>query len=66
MLRFVEMLLRPFDNEDRELILRFRLWKSDWFPYRTYVMGDEKEFLDMLDGKIQPKWQWNRPCRWIR
>ena len=56
----IESLLRPFDNEDREWVLRFRLWKSDWFPYRTAeYLGYDKDTLEMHLGP----WEWNRPRR---
>ena len=62
MLRFIEKFLKPFDNDDRELVLRFRLWKMRWFPYRTAELID----FDENDNLILGPWEWYLPDKWKR
>lgn len=65
----IERVLSRWDNEDRELVVRWQLWKSRWFPYRTAEWrGYDESTLEMDLGP----WVWNRPqafkrsvtCRW--
>lgn len=57
----VEPILRQLDNEDRELVLRWRIWKMKWFPYRTAkLLGFDEETGTLKTGP----WRWNRPDRW--
>lgn len=54
----IERLLYLWNNEDNELILRWRIWKMRWFPYRT------AEFIGWDDEKDKIKlgpWKWHRP-----
>ena len=56
----IEPILRQFDREDRELVLRWRLWKMQWFPYRT----GEMIFPEDDDQEIEfGPWKWNKPRR---
>jgi hypothetical protein len=59
----ISQLLEPFDNEQRELVLRWRLWKQDWFPYR---LADYQGY-DATTGELKlGPWEWNRPRKWRR
>ena len=62
--RLIEAILEFFDKRhERELIIRWRLWKSRWFLYRTYDLEEmEKEWTE---GK-KPKARWNLPRKWPR
>ncbi len=61
--RLIEPFLRPFDNEEREWVLRWRIWKADWFPYRTAeFLGLNEDETDMVLGP----WEWHRPRKWRR
>lgn len=59
---FIEFFLRQFDNEDRELIIRFRLWKSRWFGYRTAKLEGFTEDGEMILGP----WVKHPPTRRLR
>jgi hypothetical protein len=54
--RLVERVLSRFNNEDRELILRWRIWKMHWLPYRTaeWIKNDQDEMV------LGP-WKWHLP-----
>ena len=55
---FENTFLARFDNEENEIILRYRLWKMKWFPYRTAeLLGFDEETDDLILGP----WKWNRP-----
>ena len=56
----ISRILERWDNENNELILRWRIWVMRWFPYRTAnFYGFDEE---TLEPKIGP-WKWNRPTR---
>lgn len=57
--RIVENILQPFDNENRELILRWRLWKTNWLPYRTAEILNLQD--DTAEDLILGPWKWNLP-----
>lgn len=61
--RLIESVLRRYDSEERELVLRWRLWKMEWLPYKTaeYLGYDEKK----QEMKLGP-WKWNKPDRWTK
>jgi hypothetical protein len=57
----VEPVLRLFDDEDHEYVLRWRLWTMRWFPYRTAEwLGWDEENDEMVLGP----WRWNAPDVW--
>lgn len=59
----IEPILRQFDNEQRELVLRWRLWKMEWFPYRLYeYLGHDDDTLEIEWGPVE----WNPPRRWVK
>ena len=58
-MRLIERVLGFFDNEERWLIVRWRLFKSDWLPYRTAMFKGVDEAGEM---KLSP-WEWHRPRR---
>jgi hypothetical protein len=61
LMRRIEAPLRWFDSEDRELVLRFRLWRYRWFPSRwAELRGWDEETNQMILGP----WKWQRPDRW--
>jgi hypothetical protein len=58
--RAVESVLRPFDHEGNELVVRWRIWTQNWFPYRTaQFLGLNEDKTEMVLGP----WEWNRPRR---
>lgn len=57
-MKIIEFFLAPFDNEENELIVRHRIFMSNWFPYRTIeFLGYDEENNKALWGKTE----WNRP-----
>jgi hypothetical protein len=56
--RFIERRLQRRDSEDSERVVRFRLWRMRWFPYRVH----EIESVDMEHERIV--WgpsKWRKP-----
>jgi hypothetical protein len=65
MIHLCSLLDRLDPNDERELVLRWYIWKTKWFPYRTAeVLGWDEEIQDL---KLGP-WEWHRPdrFRWSR
>ena len=63
MKRFVEFFLRPWDNEDNEIVLRWRIFTQNWLPYRTAeFLGVTEDGTDMILGP----WKWHPPRKFRR
>jgi hypothetical protein len=45
-----------------ELRVRWRLFKSDWFPWRAVTLtGGPDEVERVLLGPAEPDWRWHPP-----
>lgn len=54
LVRIIEAILRQFEDGDRELVVRFRLWKARWFgTWRAEYLGYDEETLDLKLGPWQ-------------
>lgn len=59
--RIVDRTLEQFDNEDREWVIRWRLWLHEWFPHRLCELhGFDEETGELITGP----WIWHPPRRW--
>lgn len=55
--RAVEAVLRQFDNDERELVVRARLWKGRWLGYRSASFHGSTPDGDLILGE----WQYTNP-----
>jgi hypothetical protein len=47
-------------DEEGELLLRWHIWKTRWFPYRTARWRGFDEKNDI----IVDSWKWHLPDKW--
>ena len=59
----IDRLLHFWDNEENEIVVRWRLFKMRWLPYRLVEFkGYDEETLEIEWGETT----WHRPDRFRR